>query len=63
MINNKVINNRVSFSGNLVLSSLVLFAVLASEPVYAQTGYVSDQLKVPMRSGASGGHRIMKFLN
>ena len=62
MINNKVINNRVSFPGNLVLSSLVLFAVLVSEPAYAQAGYVSDQLKVPMRTGASNGHRIMKFL-
>ncbi|MCK5394707.1 MAG: TIGR04211 family SH3 domain-containing protein [Gammaproteobacteria bacterium] len=34
-----------------------------SSPVHAKTGYVSDQLKVPLRSGASNGHRIIKFLS
>ena len=45
-----------------ILSALVLFLAIASAPVYAKAGYVSDQLKVPMRSGASNGHRILKFL-
>jgi len=31
-------------------------------PVLAKTSYVSDELNVPMRSGASNGHRIIKFL-
>lgn len=31
-------------------------------PVQAKTSYVSDELNVPMRSGASNGHRIIKFL-
>ena len=36
--------------------------LLKSSPVHAQVGYVSDQLKVPLRSGASNGHRIIKFI-
>ena len=39
----------------------VLFATM-SLPAQAKTSYVSDELKVPMRSGASNGHRIVKFL-
>ena len=31
-------------------------------PVLAKTVYVSDELNVPMRSGATNGHRIVKFL-
>jgi len=31
-------------------------------PAQAKTSYISDELKVPMRSGASNGHRIIKFL-
>ncbi len=62
MIKNKVINNRNSFFSFLVLSALVLLTALASEPVYAKTAYVSDELKIPLRSGASNGHRIIKFL-
>jgi SH3 domain protein len=33
-----------------------------SLPVLAKTSYVSDELQIPMRSGASNGHRILKFL-
>ncbi len=62
MIKNKVINNQIPFFSYLVLSGIVLFTALASEPVYAETAYVSDQLKIPLRSGASNGHRIVKFL-
>ncbi len=44
----------------------VLAAVLLSmmnQPVFAkEVRYVSDQLSVPVRSGATTGHRIIKFL-
>ncbi|MCK4833250.1 MAG: TIGR04211 family SH3 domain-containing protein, partial [Gammaproteobacteria bacterium] len=33
-----------------------------SMPAQAKTSYVSDELKVAMRSGASNGHRIVKFI-
>jgi SH3 domain protein len=42
--------------------SLLTVMVLMSSPVNAKTGYVSDELKIALRSGASGGHRIIKFL-
>ncbi|MBL4712200.1 MAG: TIGR04211 family SH3 domain-containing protein [Gammaproteobacteria bacterium] len=45
-----------------ILWSIVVFLVIASTPVQAKTAYVSDELKVPLRSGASNGHRIIKFL-
>lgn len=45
-----------------VLSLLVMLLLPVSLPVQAKTGYVSDELKVPLRSGASNGHRIVKFL-
>ena len=49
----------------LTLAVTVFFAsaVCLSEPVHAKTVYVSDQLKVPMRSGASNQHRIIKFIS
>ena len=62
MIKYKVSNNKIPLFNFVVLSGIVLFAALASEPVYAKTAYVSDQLKIPLRSGASNGHRIVKFL-
>jgi len=40
----------------------MMFVATASFPVLAKTSYVSDELTVPVRSGASNGHRIMKFL-
>ncbi|NOQ90976.1 MAG: TIGR04211 family SH3 domain-containing protein [Gammaproteobacteria bacterium] len=46
----------------LVSSVLVMLAVMISMPAQAKTSYVSDELQVPMRSGASNGHRIVKFL-
>jgi len=46
----------------MLLAAFVAFSATMSSSVYAQAGYVSDQLKVPMRTGASSGHRIMKFL-
>lgn len=63
MIENKVINNRIPFFRFIVLSGLVLFSTLTSEPVFAQAvRYVSDELTIPMRSGASNKHRIIKFI-
>ncbi len=63
MIKNKVFNNRVQLFSYLVLSGLILLSVLISEPVFAKTVlYVSDELKIPLRSGASTKHRIIKFL-
>ncbi len=47
---------------SLVLSALLVMAVSYSLPVFAKTSYVSDELKIPLRSGASNGHRIVKFL-
>jgi len=34
-----------------------------SQPVQAKTRYVSDELTVPLRSGPSNQHRIIKFLS
>lgn len=45
-----------------IIGTLVLALVAFSLPAQAKTSYVSDELKVPMRSGASSGHRIVKFL-
>ncbi len=47
---------------SFVLSALAVLVMTATMPVQAKTSYVSDELKVPMRSGASNGHRIIKFL-
>ena len=64
MIENKQSINRIQTFSYLVLSGLILLSVLASEPVFAKTTrYVSDELKIPLRSGASDKHRILKFIN
>jgi len=44
------------------MASFVLLVMSISPAASAQTAYVSDQLKIPLRSGASSGHRIIKFL-
>jgi len=42
---------------------LLLFSVALAVPAHAKTiRYVSDELKIPLRSGASEGHRIIKFI-
>lgn len=58
---NNVIDRQAPFF-NIVLMLTVFFTLFASESVIAKTAYVSDELKIPMRSGASNGHRIIKFL-
>lgn len=47
------------------LSSLVFLITLScfSLPAVSETLYVSDQLTVPMRSGASNQYRIVKFIS
>lgn len=63
MIKSKVKNKQIPFVNFLILLSLVVSAILASSPVFAETAYVSDELKIPMRTGATNGHRIIKFLS
>jgi SH3 domain protein len=55
---------------NKIIKTIVFFAlavmstagVTLPTQVVAETRYVSDELKVPMRSGASNKHRILRFL-
>ena len=59
---NTVLNHQIRFIRQILLFTLILSGALVSVPAQAKTGYVSDELKIPMRSGASNGHRIVKFL-
>lgn len=59
MIKNKVFKKQVQ---SFILSAVVVLVSTMSMTAQAKTGYVSDELKVPMRSGASNSHRIVKFL-
>ncbi len=43
-------------------SPWLLILLLASFPARAETLYVSDQLSIPLRSGDTMQHRILKFL-
>lgn len=54
MITNKVFSFRAMLMVVLLLGT--------SMQAQALTRYVSDELKIPMRSGASNQHRIIKFL-
>jgi len=62
VIKNKIFNNRIFSIRSFVLSALVMLVMTMSIPVQAKTSYVSDELQIPMRSGASNGHRIIRFL-
>ena len=62
MIKNQLVKNKSVSIRSLVLSLFAMLVVAISMPVQAKTSYVSDQLNVPLRSGASNGHRIVKFL-
>ena len=55
-----MLNQKIQFIRQLFL--FILLGVAVSLPAQAKNSYVSDELKVPMRSGASNGHRIVKFL-
>ncbi len=63
MVKNNVLNNRTQSIRRFTLSLIVLFCVVICLPVQAKTvRYVSDELKVALRSGATNGHRIIKFI-
>lgn len=62
MIEIKVFNNPTPSVRRVMLSVLVVLMVAVSMPVHAKLRYVSDQLQIPLRSGASNGHRIVSFL-
>ncbi len=58
-----MINNRIQTFRLFVLCIALLSAAMVSMPAAAKTvRYVSDELKIPLRSGASNQHRIIKFL-
>lgn len=46
----------------LFVSIFLVSGMIFSQPLQAKTIYVSDELKVPLRSGASSQHRILKFI-
>ena len=47
---------------SLMLSVLIVILATISAPAQAKTAYISDEVKIAMRSGASNAHRIQKFL-
>ena len=47
---------------SLMLSVLIVILATISTPAQAKTAYISDEIKIAMRSGASTQHRIIKFL-
>ena len=62
MVKNQVVKIHSRSIRTLVISIFAMLTMAICLPVQAKTSYVSDQLNVPMRSGASNGHRIVKFL-
>ena len=60
MVKNKMFNKQIH---SFVFSVLIVLVATLSLPAHAKTAYVSDELKIALRSGASNGHRIIKFLN
>ena len=60
MVINKMFNKQIH---SFVLSVLIVLVATLSLPAHAKTVYVSDELKIALRSGASNGHRIIKFLS
>ncbi len=57
-----MLNYQIQSIRQIFIFTLILACLAISLPVQAKTSYVSDELKVPMRSGATNGHRIVKFL-
>jgi SH3 domain protein len=59
-----VLNIKTQSIRYLPLFALVLLSAAIIMPAHAETTrYVSDELKIPLRSGASEGHRIIKFIH
>lgn len=56
--------NIVKMKKQLLFSLFSVFLTLSITPLSAKTiQYVSDDLTIPMRSGTTNGHKILKFLN
>jgi len=56
--------NIVKMKKQLLFSLLIVILSLSITPLSAKTiQYVSDDLTIPMRSGTTTGHKILKFLN
>jgi SH3 domain protein len=47
---------------SLLFAMLITAALTQARPAFAATGYVSDELTVPLRTGATNGHRILRML-
>lgn len=62
MIKNKIFNRKNQSMHFLMLLVLIVILAAISAPAQAKTAYISDEVKVVMRSGASNEHRILKFL-
>jgi len=63
VIKNKVLNKKKLPLYSLLISVIIVILATISAPAQAKTAYISDDIRVAMRSGASNGHRIIKFLN
>ena len=63
MVKNNVLNKQIQSIRSFVSLVIVVLATTISMPAHAKTVYVSDELQIALRSGASNGHRIIKFLN
>ena len=62
MNKNKVLSWCSQIMRFLLIATFVLPLAAISTTLHAETAYISDQLKVPLRSGATSGHRIIRFL-
>ena len=62
MIKNKMFNRKNQSMHSFMLSVLIIILAAISAPAQAKTAYISDEVKVAMRSGTSNEHRILKFL-
>lgn len=51
--------HRLVNGSSLVIGLGLLASIVAAQPATAATMYISDELTVPVRSGPSGGHRIV----
>ncbi|MDH5712166.1 MAG: TIGR04211 family SH3 domain-containing protein, partial [Gammaproteobacteria bacterium] len=47
---------------SFVLSAFIVLLATVSAPAQAKTAYITDELNIAVRSGATTGHRIIKFL-
>jgi SH3 domain protein len=60
----KKMNSLAKLVCKFLLPVIVVSGIIASKPAVAESvAYISDKLSVPMRTGASNEHRIIKFLS